>query len=361
MVGTSEKNHAILLYGGFASRTGGAFMHAKALSEELRTRGWSVTTITLDCLPLVVRYLPHLIERLINRLIPPLGFYYKGLATRILYQLFVKRHPQDLLVFEDIYLGWNSCNPSISLLHAVWSDNLQSYDLTDEQVQRLKIKEVASINRLSHPVVTVSEKYSNFITHSHFEGFDVTSLKVIELGLDINSLNELRQGYYPNLARSLIYCGTLEPRKNVYFMLEVFRYIAMDDPYSTLTIVGDGPDREGLEKYANMFKLNVLFLGRLTHNQVIRELAKSNIYIHTALKESFSFALLEAKLCGLTTCALSNLEVPDEFIDLGFEGFDPIEWSSRILSVKTKPDLKDFPNYSIERMTDRTLALVSMT
>ena len=293
-------------------------------------------------------------------LAPPLGFYYKGLITRGLYKYMLKYRSSDLLVFEDIYIGWNSHTPSISVLHAVWSDNLQSYDFTERQVDSLKHREATSINALSHPVVTVSIPYKRFLEQVHFQDFGIIDLKVVELGIDEAAIASRQQEPSGRASRSLIYCGSLEARKNVYFMLDVFRYIADEDPTAHLTIVGDGPDRAGLENYAIQHKLNVAFLGRLPHEQVLDELVRHNIYIHTALKESFSFALLEAKLAGLTTCALASLEVPEEFVDLRFNEFDAAAWCSRILGVHAKPDLTDFPDYSIKRMTDHTLSLVSL-
>lgn len=336
-------------------------MHTTTFSAGLRARGWSVTTITLECLPLLVRYLPHILEKLVNILFPPLGFYYKGRITRLLYKYFVNYKPSDLLVFEDIYLAWNSNIPSVCILHAVWSDNLQAYDLKNKNIDMLKRKEVEAINGISHKVITVSSRYKNYIEKYHFLDMNIRNLNVVELGLDVN-INVLADSPVRRaVVRSLIYCGSLEARKNVYFMLEVFAHIVAEDPEANLTIVGDGPDRDGLKRYAAEHGLNVTFLGRLSHEQVLDELPKHNIYIHTALKESFSFALLEAKLAGLTTCALATLEVPAEFIDLGFEAFDPVDWSSKIMSVEARPDMTDFPDYSVKRMTDHTLSLVSMS
>ena len=359
MADTRSAKHAILFYGGFAFRSGGAFMHTTTLSQGLRARGWTVTTITLDNLPWPLRYVPHVVAALVNKVAAPLGFYYKGILTGALYKFFIKRRSTDLLVFEDIYLGWNSSNPTVSVLHAVWSDNLQSYAVAEDEIAKLKRKEVEAINSRSHPVITVSQRYKEFLENAHFRDSGTISLDVVELGLDVDAIRAREKPLPPKHARSLIYCGALEARKNVYFMLDVFKHIAAADPLATLTIVGDGPDQEGLKQYAAEHRLNVAFLGRLTHDQVLDELTRHNIYIHTALKESFSFALLEAKLCGLTTCALASLEVPDEFVDLGFSGFDPADWSAQILAIDGKPDMRGFPDYSIARMTDHTLALVS--
>jgi hypothetical protein len=82
--------------------------------------------------------------------------------------------------------------------------------------------------------------------------------------------------------------------------------------------------------------------------------------LHTSQKESFSFSLLEAKLSGLTTCALSSLEVPEEFVDIGFSGFNDSEWADRILAIDSPPTMTNFPDYSSTKMTTRTLDLIGL-
>ena len=107
----------MIYYGGFLSRTGGAFYHATNIENELTRKGWSVEVITLDNLPLLFRYLPHLAAKAVNLVYAPLGFLCKSYLTRIMYKLFFDKKV-DMRIFEDIYLSWNSNTPSISMLHA---------------------------------------------------------------------------------------------------------------------------------------------------------------------------------------------------------------------------------------------------
>ncbi len=214
-------------------------------------------------------------------------------------------------------------------------------------------KEAATINRIAHPVVTVSYPYRNYLENNIFSNTPLaTRLGVVELGLDTC---EFPASPHPPSGRALIYCGALEPRKNVSFMLAVFERVAATDPSASLTIVGNGPEAINLKTHAESRGLKVIFKGRLTHEQVISELLRHSIYLHTSVKESFSFSLLEAKLCGLTTCALAKLEVPAAFIDEGFDSFDVEEWATRILGIGNPPDLKNFPDFSSARMTNHTL------
>jgi len=345
---------ALVFYGGFRRRGGGAFIHALSIEEELQKMGWQVRLISLDSLPVFVRYLPHLVERVINLLAMPLGFYYKGRITRLLYQLFI-RERADFFLFDDIYLAWNVTAPAITVLHAVWSDNLQAFKLTDRQLQLLVRREAASMAESAHPIVTVSQRYRDYLEKIHFGRAPLARpLEVIELALDLSLFPAVPS---PTRGRSFVYCGALEPRKNITFMLDVFERIIASDPAASLTIIGDGPDGPRIKSQAAARGLNVHFKGRLTRAQVIAELQRHAIYLHTSTKESFSFSLLEAKLCGLRTCALAELQVPEVFIDEGFASFDADEWAARILGVDTPPDISKFRDFSAKRMAVRTLQL----
>jgi glycosyltransferase involved in cell wall biosynthesis len=352
-VGSETKPpHALIFYGGFRQRGGGAYMHAVAMEKELTAAGWRVQIVCLDSLHISIRYLPHLLEKVVNLSAMPLGFYYKGRITRFLYRHLINQQA-DFYLFEDIYLTWNVKMPAITVLHAVWSDNLQAFSMSKKQTQRLVREEAAAIDDIAHPVATVSQRYRNYLEKNHFASAPLTKrLDVIELGLDTSDFPSTRQ---PPRGRALIYCGTLEARKNVFFMLEVFERVAAADPSASLTIIGSGPERSKLELHAASHGLNVTFKGRLTHEQVISALQRHTIYLHTSVKESFSFSLLEAKLCGLTTCALAGLEVPDVFIDEGFESFDADDWAARILAINAPPNMIAFPDFSAARMAARTL------
>ena len=95
---------AIIYYGGFRSRAGGAFMHASLVQEALLCKEWQVQLVTLDLLPRWAIFLPHLALKLGNLFSPPSGFFWKGRTISFLYRLFFPVANSDLVVFEDITL-----------------------------------------------------------------------------------------------------------------------------------------------------------------------------------------------------------------------------------------------------------------
>jgi glycosyltransferase involved in cell wall biosynthesis len=330
-------------------------MHAQLLTKELERANWMVRLVTLESLPLPVRYAPHLVSKVVNWFDPPMGFYYKDRVTRLLYK-WMFNHSTDLRIFEDIYLTWNSSTPSVTLLHAVWSDNLQSVSAEASAVARLVAAEERTIDSIEHPIITVSDQYRDSLVKSHDRSRRLPHVAVVPLGMDMSEFDVARDSR--RSAKSLVYCGALEPRKNLRFLLDVFRQLHTADRDYRLTIVGDGPDHDELERYVSQHSLPVTFRGRLSRNDVIEELSYHTVYVHPSVKESFSFALLEAKVAGLKTVAFEGLEVPHEFIDVPVQSFEAGDWISAITCADdAAPQVINRDNYSSERMLSETLRL----
>lgn len=347
-----NKQTVTIYYSGFL-KFGGVLTHLHSIERELVKMGWCVTIITLDRLPIFLRYIPHLIQYAVNFFSLPLGFYYKDRVTSQLYKILFNKQA-DIILFEDIYVSWNSKTPSVTILHAVWSDNLQSYSVSEERRLKLINREIKLINGIDHALITVSDPYANFLLNSHFSNKLLKEIDVVPLGVDLSLFTKFKMEK-PRNNKSIVYTGTLEKRKNVSFLIEVYKRIREADDSYQLTLIGDGPERANLQEYSEKNGLNVNFLGVLNRESVICQLFNHGIYLHSSTKESFSYSLLEAKLSGLITCAHSSLQVPDQFIDIPMLSFDADEWCQRILKINgiSKP-LKE-NNFSIQHMATATL------
>lgn len=350
----SQKLKVTIFYGGFKFVVGGVNFHASSLKLGMQSIGHEVTLITLDDLPGLLKYLPHAIEKIFNLIFFPLGYLYKGTTSKLLFKLFFGRIDSDYLIFEDIYLSWNSPTPSISIMHAVWSDNLQAFHVTSKQASKLKKKEIDKIHHIDHPIITVSEPYLDFLKNTHFNGTLTKKIIPVPHGIDQSAF---QNSTVPRLLNTIIYTGALEARKNIIFLLKVFQLLYTKNPSYTLTIIGDGPDRKKVEQFINVFNLPVTLMGRIPHAQVIEELMTHELYLHTSTKESFSYALLEAKLAGLKTFAYAGLQVPAEFIDIKIGNFEINDWFDAIINHHGSPAEIDKNQYTLDRMVEDTLEI----
>lgn len=338
-----------IYYAGFTHRVGGAYFHVINLKKGLESLGYSVNIITLDSLPFVLRYIPHMFQKIGNIINFPLGFLYKQKVIKYFYKIFFKNN-SDIEIFEDIYTYWKSNTRSVVVLHALWSDNLQAFDVNEKQRKNIERQEVQIINNIQANIITVSESYKDFIL-SRLNSISLKKrINVVELGVDINEFQVSKKNN-----KSMVFVGSIEERKNIRFLLKVFMQLQLHDSYS-LSIVGDGAQKDELLEFVKINKIkNVNFLGRLSYEKVIKELSKHQYYMHTSTKESFSYSLLEAKLSGLITVAYGGLEVPHEFIDIKIDTFKIEEWVDKVCNFEIKDVNFDKNKFSYQVMTKNTL------
>ena len=346
-----------IYYAGFKHRVGGAYFHVVNIEKGLKELGYEIDVITLDRLPLLIRYIPHTFQKVGNILKFPFGFLWKQSLTKLFYKIMFK-NSADIEIFEDIYTYWESDTKSIVILHALWSDNLQAFNISEDNRVNLEKQETEIINTIDTKIVTVSEPYRKFLL-SRLKPCGLNkNISVIELGVDIN---KFKNNLNLKTKNTFIFVGSLEARKNIFFLLNVFNTLQnISENRFTLTLVGDGPQENVLKSFVKKENIkNVNFKGRLSFSEVIKELPNHKYYLHTSLKESFSYSLLEAKICGLTTIAYSKLEVPHEFIDIKNDDFNIEQWVKNILNYNTGINIFEKEKYTYQNMTKRTLENIS--
>jgi glycosyltransferase involved in cell wall biosynthesis len=125
--------------------------------------------------------------------------------------------------------------------------------------------------------------------------------EVVNSGVDLERFSPQPS---PNGPPSFLCVGALTPRKNVLRLAAAFGRLG----WGTLTFVGDGPLRGGLEGLPG-----VHVLGRVPHDEVPRRLANCHVLCQPSLIEPFGQALLEAMACGRSVVA-TRIGGPPEFI-----------------------------------------------
>lgn len=131
----------------------------------------------------------------------------------------------------------------------------------------------------------------------------------------------------------LVTVGSLEPRKNHSYLLDVLAECQRRGYTFSLTVIGDGPTRNALVLKSAQLGLahQVRFLG-------FREDARAYMpghlaYIHTSWMESFGIVLLEAMSCGLPVLAAEVGGIPEVLEEPEVGRFIPLGNASRAAEV----------------------------
>lgn len=95
--------------------------------------------------------------------------------------------------------------------------------------------------------------------------------------------------------------GSLIYRKGYDLLINAFKDLALPKDTWTLSIIGEGEERENLQNQINEADLqnNIFLVGQKNKDQIIDILSKSQIFLMPSRNENFSVALLEALACGL--------------------------------------------------------------
>lgn len=169
----------------------------------------------------------------------------------------------------------------------------------------------------------------------------------------------------------LLHIGTLNPRKNLIFLVDVFSQVLKRFPDYKLVIVG----KEGwyFEKlYENVKQLGiqdkVIFTGYLDEQDKVYVYNGATLFVFPSLYEGFGLPPLEAMNCGIPVISSNTSSMPEVVGDAGIliSPHDKDKWISSICKVLSSQDLrkkmstqslKRAKMFSWEQCAKKTIAL----
>jgi glycosyltransferase involved in cell wall biosynthesis len=199
-------------------------------------------------------------------------------------------------------------------------------------------------------------------------GLPPEKVEVIHYGLDdlpqpwgVNPADDV-----PSDARVVLAVSRLEPQKGVDVAVRALPDILVRHPDVYLVVLGEGQQRAELEELARSLRVPVYLPGRVP--DVAAWLRRAELLVHPARWEGFGLALLEAMLASLPIVATNVSSIPEIVVD-GETGLlvppdDAAALASAVSRVlERRNDYGDrgqaraLQEFSVERMTDRTLAV----
>jgi len=137
----------------------------------------------------------------------------------------------------------------------------------------------------------------------------------------------------------LLFAGRLAREKNISWLFEMLAIVLKEVPNTVLAIVGDGPDRQHLEKQAAEFGIleSVHFTGAVSKDQMNGIYAASDVFCFPSGSETQGLVIGEARAAGLPTVVVDSGGAP-ETVEHGLDGYrvpagNTEEFASRVLSI----------------------------
>lgn len=105
-----------------------------------------------------------------------------------------------------------------------------------------------------------------------------------------------------------LYVGTIASHKGVELLLKAFKAYRETNRSAVLTIVGEGPQRSWVERFAagSGMSGSLRLVGSVPHHDVSSYLADARVFVHLSKAETFGIANLEAIGAGLPVVSLCN-------------------------------------------------------
>jgi glycosyltransferase involved in cell wall biosynthesis len=225
---------------------------------------------------------------------------------------------QGFPFFSCFTVGFNSFfgrSTMVITLHEVWNDYWYEYlgkaGFFGKLTEKLMV-------RLTDKIITVSDKTKD----------DLRKIKssekavVIPNGIDLAEINQIK----PSLAKSdIIFVGRLIKEKKADLLIKSLVKVKNTFPDVKCTIIGEGPEKENLEKLSDQsgLKDDVSFTGFLEDYQdVIAHMKSSKVLVLPSVREGFGMVVLEANACGLPVVVVDHpMNAAKDLIIPGENGF----------------------------------------
>ncbi len=184
------------------------------------------------------------------------------------------------------------------------------------------------VNKVEKNIPWFYEPFANFLEKKVYEESIIIPVISNYIGNYVNSFGEFRDKIFlhrnwvdltlfkPKKMKKnydLLFIGRVEKIKGVDMLIK----IAEKMRNIRIGVIGEGKERERLEKEAKEKKINVEFLGRIEHKELPNYLNKSKIFISPF---AGGFTFIEALACGVPIITYEN-EWANEVVLEGKTGF----------------------------------------
>ncbi|KAJ49420.1 hypothetical protein BD780_003032 [Clostridium tetanomorphum] len=202
--------------------------------------------------------------------------------------------------------------PHIVTVHG---QDFQNTMTRNEKCRKALFKTLNKVDK----IVTVSNKLKNAVKdESFYEKIEVVNNGIDKICLDYKIQN--KDKIENNI--KILSVSNLKKTKGIHINLKAISNLIEKYPNIQYDIIGDGEFKEELKVLVEDFGLekNVNFLGKLPHDEVIKQMALCEIFSLPSYKEGFGMVYIEGMAQGKPVIGVKGEGIEDA-IDNGINGF----------------------------------------
>jgi len=175
----------------------------------------------------------------------------------------------------------------------------------EKLAMRIWWKDTAKVLARAEVVTTPTRLAANILE----ENTGLTGVLAISCGIDARKFAHAPE--VSNEKPRALFVGRLDYEKHVHILIEAFAKVPRNLA-ATLEIVGDGNERESLERWAAEQGVSdrVIFSGHVTEEQLKAAYANSTVFVMPSVAELQSIATMEAMATGRPVLAANAAALP---------------------------------------------------
>lgn len=169
----------------------------------------------------------------------------------------------------------------------------QDFQNTIKRSNTLKNTVFDVLNK-SDKVITVSNKLKRMVDNETF----FNKIHVVNNGIDINDCIRESNNNIQMQEPNILSVSNLIKTKGIDLNIEAIKILVKKYKNLKYYIIGDGPEKENLLNLVKEYNLqdNIIFLGKLKHDEVMNYMNKCTIFSLPSWQEGFGVVYIEAML-----------------------------------------------------------------
>jgi phosphatidylinositol alpha-mannosyltransferase len=187
--------------------------------------------------------------------------------------------------------------------------------------------------------IAVSEAAKDFYESRFGKG-----IRIVPNGVDVGLFSAGSPSAELPAGRTMLWTHRLDPQKGFGVAVRAFAKLALEFPDLWFVVIGDGKDRELVERLPPEVRSRVLMVGTVPHDRLPAYHAGAEVFIAPALgQESFGLVLVEAMAAGVPVVA-SDIAGYREVVRHDVNGLlvppgDPAALAEAVGRILREPDL----------------------